>query len=108
MALRFADYEKSHPELATSWRQLHDGDGLPENLDALLPRFEGVDKQATRASNGDVINALAPAMPNLWGGSADLAGSNKTMVKGESVFQRHDRGGGTFTMGSVNTEWPPS
>ncbi|MAO82658.1 MAG: transketolase [Myxococcales bacterium] len=89
----FADYEKSHPELATSWRQLHDGDGLPENLDALLPRFEGVDKQATRASNGDVINALAPAMPNLWGGSADLAGSNKTMVKGESAFQRHDRGG---------------
>lgn len=95
----FEAYTQAHPDLAATWKAIHEGDGLPQNLDALLPSFEGVEKQATRASNGDVINALAGAMPNLWGGSADLAGSNKTLVKGEPTFQRGDRAGRNLHFG---------
>ncbi|MBM65177.1 MAG: transketolase [Myxococcales bacterium] len=95
----FRQYEQAYPDLARSWRSIQEGDGLPENLADLLPRFEGVAKQATRASNGDVINALAPVMPNLWGGSADLAGSNKTLVNGASTFQRNNRGGRNLHFG---------
>ncbi|MBD4598627.1 transketolase, partial [Xanthomonas citri pv. citri] len=41
---------------------------------------------ATRAASGEVLTALAPVMPELWGGSADLAGSNNTTMKGEPSF----------------------
>ncbi len=83
----FTRYAEEHPELAATWRRIHAAGeaALPgglAGLDALLPRFEEAGKQATRASSGVVINALAPAMMELWGGSADLAGSTKTLVKG--------------------------
>ena len=60
---------------------------LPADLDAALPTFEASEKGvASRAASGTVLNALAPVMPELWGGSADLAGSNNTTMKGEPSF----------------------
>jgi transketolase len=60
---------------------------LPEGWTDALPTFEADDKGvATRAASGDVLTALAPVLPELWGGSADLAGSNNTTPKGEPSF----------------------
>ena len=60
---------------------------LPADLDAHLPEFPADEKgMATRASSGKVINALAPALPEFLGGSADLTGSNKTDITGEVAF----------------------
>ena len=58
---------------------------LPD-LEGLLPTFEGAETMATRAASGQVINALATALPELWGGSADLADSNLTTLKGRPSF----------------------
>jgi transketolase len=60
---------------------------LPEGWTAALPEF-GPDAgpMATRAASGKVLNALAPVLPELWGGSADLAGSNDTTMNGEPSF----------------------
>ncbi|MCL8024428.1 transketolase [Nocardioides sp. BSK12Z-3] len=60
---------------------------LPEGFDAALPVFEADPKGvATRKASGEVINAIAGVMPELWGGSADLAGSNNTTIKGAPSF----------------------
>lgn len=60
---------------------------LPEGVDEALPVFEADEKgKATRAASGDILTALAPVLPELWGGSADLAGSNNTTMKGEPSF----------------------
>jgi transketolase len=58
---------------------------LPAGLEAALPTF-APGKRATRAASGDVLSALADVMPELWGGSADLAGSNNTTMKGVKSF----------------------
>ncbi|MGN6722554.1 MAG: transketolase [Marmoricola sp.] len=60
---------------------------LPEGLEEALPTFPADAKGvATRAASGKVINAIAPIMPELWGGSADLAGSNNTTINGAPSF----------------------
>jgi transketolase len=60
---------------------------LPEGLEEALPVFDADEKgMATRKASGEVLSALAPVMPELWGGSADLAGSNNTTMKGEPSF----------------------
>ena len=61
---------------------------LPADL--ALPVFEE-GKKATRAASGEVLSALAPQLPELWGGSADLAGSNNTTMKGEPSFLPAER-----------------
>lgn len=58
---------------------------LPEGLAAALPVY-GPGKKATRAASGEVLSAIAEVMPELWGGSADLAGSNNTTMKGQPSF----------------------
>jgi transketolase len=58
---------------------------LPD-LESLMPDFEGLTSMATRQASGVVINAFAPAIPELWGGSADLAESNLTTIKGAKSF----------------------
>ncbi|HIW64486.1 MAG TPA: transketolase [Candidatus Stackebrandtia excrementipullorum] len=65
---------------------------LPEGWSDALPTFEADDKGvATRAASGKVLSALAPVLPELWGGSADLAGSNNTTMDGEPSFLPNDR-----------------
>jgi transketolase len=60
---------------------------LPDGWADALPAFEASEKGlATRSASGQVLNALAPVLPELWGGSADLAGSNDTTMKGEPSF----------------------
>ncbi|MFT3942603.1 MAG: transketolase [Ancrocorticia sp.] len=64
---------------------------LPAGWDEVLPSFEVGKSIATRAASGEVLSALAPVLPELWGGSADLAGSNNTTMKGEPSFLPADR-----------------
>ncbi|PAE30421.1 transketolase [Paenibacillus sp. 7884-2] len=81
-------YTEKYPELAKEL-QLAIHDALPVDWEKALPVFKaGQDTLATRASSGKVLNAIAKAVPNFFGGSADLAGSNKTMINGEGDFLR--------------------
>jgi transketolase len=59
---------------------------VPDGLDDALPVFEAGKDVSTRAASGKVINAIAPLMPELWGGSADLAESNLTTIEGGGSF----------------------
>ena len=60
---------------------------LPDGWDADLPHWEpGSKPLATRAASGEVLSAIGPKLPELWGGSADLAGSNNTTIKGVKSF----------------------
>jgi transketolase len=73
---------------------------LPQGLAARVPPFPADAKGlATRASSGVVINALAPHLPELFGGSADLTGSNQTQIKGEAVFSAENRAGRNLHFG---------
>ncbi len=70
---------------------------LPEGWAAALPTFEASEKGvATRSASGSVINAIAEALPELWGGSADLAGSNNTTIKAAPSFVPADRSTGQW------------
>ena len=65
---------------------------LPDGWAKALPEFKPDPKGvATRKASGEVLSALAKPLPELWGGSADLAGSNDTTMKGEPSFLPHDR-----------------
>ncbi|WP_042146723.1 transketolase [Paucisalibacillus sp. EB02] len=94
-----AKYEEKYPELAQELKQAMDGK-LPEGWEKSLPVFEaGVDKLATRDASGKVLNSIAKAVPNFLGGSADLAGSNKTTLNGEEDFSRKDYTGRNIWFG---------
>jgi transketolase len=84
---RFDAYAAAHPELASQWQRRQAGD-LPPDWDSQVPAFapdaKGV---ATRNASGSVLNALAARLPELIGGSADLAPSTKTLLKGTDDFQ---------------------
>jgi transketolase len=58
----------------------------PSGLEAALPKFESGSSVSTRVASGKVINAIAEVMPELWGGSADLADSNMTTISGAKSF----------------------
>ncbi len=72
---------KADPAWAARWRQFQD-DAVPADLDALLPAFDPDKPVATRASGGKALQAVAKAVPQLVGGSADLAPSTKTLIDG--------------------------
>ena len=91
-------YRHAHADLASELNRRLAGT-LPEGWDAALPSFGPKDAQATRAASGKVINALAPKLPELIGGSADLAGSNNTDIKGGASFSAEQRGGRNFHFG---------
>jgi transketolase len=82
----FAEYKAAYPELATQFDQAFSGE-LPDGWDAKLPTYELGSSQASRVSSKDMIQALSKAVPSLWGGSADLSGSNNTMVAAEKDFE---------------------
>ena len=69
---------------------------LPEGLVAALPVY-GPGKKSTRAASGEVLSAIADVMPELWGGSADLAGSNNTTMKGQPSFLPPEQSSHEFT-----------
>ncbi len=78
-------YVESNPEDGKLWGQMMSGD-LPEGWEDHLPKFEDAKSVATRVASGEVINALAPVMPMLFGGSADLGVSNNTDIKDSGSF----------------------
>ena len=79
-------YEAEHPELGSQWRSMMKGE-LPEGWETHLPKFTDPKPVATRVASGEVINALAPHLPMLIGGSADLGVSNNTDIKGGGDFE---------------------
>ncbi|MFN5581798.1 transketolase [Gemmatimonas sp.] len=92
-------YTSAHPELAAELERRMQGD-LPAQLDSAFPLFDAKSGNvASRAASGVVINAIAPVVPELLGGSADLTGSNLTNVKGAQPFSATDRSGRNFHFG---------
>lgn len=77
---RYDAWRAANPESATLYDRVVARE-LPD-LSSALPVFAAGTKKATRAASGDVLTALADVLPELWGGSADLAGSNNTTMKG--------------------------
>ncbi|WP_344752753.1 transketolase [Gryllotalpicola koreensis] len=91
----FDAWAAANPERKALFDRLEAGE-LPEGLEAALPVFEAGKDVSTRAASGKAINALAAQLPELWGGSADLAESNLTTIEG----------GGSFLPASITTpEW---
>ncbi len=83
-------WRAANPERAALLDRLVDH-RLPDGWADALPTFEAGTSMATRAASGTVLNSLAGVLPELWGGSADLAGSNNTTMKGEPSFLPPDR-----------------
>jgi transketolase len=82
---RFDDWVFAEPDRAALYRRVHSRQ-LPAGWSDALPRFAPSQSMATRAASGKVLCALAPVLPELWGGSADLASSNNTTMDGERSF----------------------
>jgi len=80
------NYSEKHAELGELWRSTMSGE-LPEDWEKHLPSFDDAEAMATRVASGKVINALAPHMPMLIGGSADLGVSNNTDIKDGGSFE---------------------
>ncbi len=76
----FTAWRKNHPEKSVAWDRHFSGE-IPENLESVMPFFDPAKAIATRSASGQIINALAPIMPQLVGGSADLGPSNNTVIK---------------------------
>jgi len=91
-------YGEDHPEAAQRLERWLSGD-LPLGWDADLPTFEPGTSMATRKASGAALNALAPNVENLFGGSADLAGSNKTTMDAFDHFQRDTPHGNNVNFG---------
>ncbi|MEU4464580.1 transketolase [Streptomyces sp. NPDC024017] len=82
---RIAAWRGENPERAATFDRVSKGQ-LPEGWEDALPVFEPGKAVATRAASGKVLQALGPVVPELWGGSADLAGSNNTTIDKTSSF----------------------
>ncbi len=96
---QFRTYAQKYPELARDFKRRFAAE-LPDRWDAELQVFEPDAKgAATRKSSGDVLNQLAAKLPELMGGSADLAPSNNTWLKESTAFQADNPGGRNIHFG---------
>lgn len=92
-------YEAEYPELAAQLKDAMAG-RLTDGWDLELPVYEaGAKAIATRSASGEILNALSRRLPMFLGGSADLASSNKTLLKGEKAFQADDYSGRNIWFG---------
>ncbi len=90
-AERYAEWERSNPGGAALLQRLRSRE-LPEGWTDALPSFDADESGvATRKASGEVLASIAPVLPELWGGSADLADSNNTTPKGEPSFIPSER-----------------
>ncbi|WP_088011518.1 transketolase [Gottfriedia acidiceleris] len=94
----FAKYEEKYPELAAQLKNAIEGK-ITVDLETALPKYEVGKKIATRSSSGEAINAIANVLPSFFGGSADLAGSNKTYMNGKGDFTRESYDGRNIWFG---------
>ncbi|MFD3643419.1 transketolase [Streptomyces griseus] len=93
---RYQEWRSAHPERAALLDRLRER-RFPEGWRGSLPVFDADPRGiATRKASGDVLTALAPVLPELWGGSADLAGSNNTTMEGEPSFVPESKQTGEF------------
>ena len=83
--IAFGLWSSANTDAATLLQRLQKRE-LPANWDSDLPVFESGKDIATRAASGEVLQAIAARLPELWGGSADLAGSNNTSIEGGGSF----------------------
>jgi transketolase len=81
----FASWQSANPREAKLLKRLQ-SKSLPEEFESSIPVFESGKDIATRAASGKVINAIAGVLPEFWGGSADLAGSNNTSIENGGSF----------------------
>ncbi|MEU2789141.1 transketolase [Streptomyces sp. NPDC007100] len=81
----FAAWRSANPERAADFDRIQAGE-LPDGWEKALPAFETGKGVATRAASGKILQALGAVVPELWGGSADLAGSNNTTIDKTSSF----------------------
>ncbi|ARU61117.1 transketolase [Tumebacillus avium] len=96
---RFSRYEQAHPELAKQLKQAMKHE-LPQGWDKDIPVFQPDAPQlATREASGAALNAIAKNLPSLFGGSADLAGSNNTTLKDYPVFHQENYAGRNIWFG---------
>jgi transketolase len=97
--LRFDGYKHLYPALGVELQRRLNGE-FPLDWTSALPTFPADAKgMATRAASGKTINALAPKLPELIGGSADLAPSNNTKIDGSPAFQKDSYQGRNFHFG---------
>ena len=82
---KFETWQKENPDRATLLKRLIAGE-LPKGWDSELPQYPAGKDVATRKASGDVIAAIAKVLPEFWGGSADLAGSNNTTISSAGSF----------------------
>src|SRR5699024_2576684 len=94
----FSDYEEQFPELARELKQIIHKE-LPINWENDVPEFTLDDNLATRAASGKVLNALSKRIPHIFGGSADLASSNNTMMQDEKDFTKENYAGRNIWFG---------
>ncbi|MEO5780389.1 transketolase [Arthrobacter oryzae] len=92
----FTAWQQNNPEKATLLERVQ-ARKLPTDFEAALPVFEAGKDVSTRAASGKVLNAIGPVMPELWGGSADLAESNNTTIEGAASFIPASRSTSTWT-----------
>ncbi|MFJ4803711.1 transketolase [Streptomyces murinus] len=85
---RITEWRGAEPERAALFDRISRGE-LPAGWEDSLPVFEEGGSVATRAASGKVLQSLGPVLPELWGGSADLAGSNNTDIDKSSSFLPH-------------------
>ena len=94
----FKAWAKAYPERAELWTAMRE-DRLPADIEERLPKFDPAKALATRSASGAVLNALAPLLPQLVGGSADLAPSNMTWLKEMGEIKPGDFAGRNFHFG---------
>ena len=82
---KFDEWAAAHPENKALFDRMQARE-LPQDFDAELPVWEPCESLATRKASEATIQALAASLPEMWGGSADLAGSNNTVIKGADSF----------------------
>jgi transketolase len=98
----YADWARRHPEAAAAHAAFRARD-LPADLTEALPTYEPGASVSTRDASGATIQALAEALPALWGGSADLAEPNRTAIHGGGSFLPAETGAGTYA--GRNIHW---
>jgi len=94
----FAGYAAKHADLAAQWKLAQAGE-LPSGWDADVPTFETGEKIATRDASGKAINAIAPVVPWMIGGDADLSSSTKTLIKDADNFEGQGGSGRNIRFG---------
>ncbi|WP_348770070.1 transketolase [Arthrobacter sp. E3] len=94
----FDAWAKANPANATLLERIQNND-LPAGWEENLPAFEAGKDVSTRAASGKVLNAIADVLPELWGGSCDLAGSNNTTLEGTGSFVPTSRQTDTWSGG---------